>query len=269
VFSLAYLAWAILPILVAIRFSFNEGRSISSAQGWSLRWYTEDPDLSVLHDPRLSEALLHSLELAALATLIAVPLGAAMAVGLTRWRGRLSKPATVLGLATLLVPEIILASAAFLVFVQVYGAIGLGTTAQVIGHVTISVVFVMIIVRTRLVAIPIAFEEAARDLGASPTQALRMVLLPMLIPAIVASAAVVLVISMDDFLVSSFLAADVKDQTVPVLIYSSRTTPTPAVNALATLTLLATIVLAALAYVAYRFVNRNRNVRGGSVLDGA
>ena len=69
-FTALYLAWSIVPILIAIRFSFNEGRSRSTAQGWSLRWYTGDPDLSVLHDPDLSSALLQSLRLAAIAVLV-------------------------------------------------------------------------------------------------------------------------------------------------------------------------------------------------------
>ena len=80
-FTALYLVWSIVPILVAIRFSFNEGRSRSTAQGWSLRWYTEDPDLSVLHDPALSSALVQSLRLAAIAVLVTVPLGVALAIG--------------------------------------------------------------------------------------------------------------------------------------------------------------------------------------------
>jgi len=87
-YTALYLVWSIVPILIAIRFSFNEGRSRSTAQGWSLRWYTGDPDLSVLHDSELSSALLQSLRLAAIAVLVTVPLGLALAVGLTRWRGR-------------------------------------------------------------------------------------------------------------------------------------------------------------------------------------
>jgi len=59
-FTALYLVWSIVPILIAIRFSFNDGRSRSTAQGWSLRWYTDDPDLSVLHDPALSSALLQT-----------------------------------------------------------------------------------------------------------------------------------------------------------------------------------------------------------------
>ena len=89
-FTVLYLVWSIVPILIAIRFSFNEGRSRSTAQGWSLRWYYEDADLSVWHDPDLRVALFQSLRLAAIAVAIAVPLGVALAIGLTRWRGRVA-----------------------------------------------------------------------------------------------------------------------------------------------------------------------------------
>ena len=68
-FTALYLVWSIVPILVAIRFSFNAGRSRSAAQGWSLRWYSGDPDLSVLHDPELRTALLQSMRLAGIAVL--------------------------------------------------------------------------------------------------------------------------------------------------------------------------------------------------------
>src|SRR5512132_194418 len=70
-----YLAWSVLPVAIAVWFSFNAGRSRSSWQGFSLRWYWQDPVLSVWHDPDLHDALLHSLRLAALTTLIAVPSG--------------------------------------------------------------------------------------------------------------------------------------------------------------------------------------------------
>jgi spermidine/putrescine transport system permease protein len=70
-----YLAWSILPVAIAVWFSFNAGRSRSSWQGFSLRWYWEDPVLSVWHDPDLQRALLHSLRLAVLTTLVAVPSG--------------------------------------------------------------------------------------------------------------------------------------------------------------------------------------------------
>ena len=81
---------SVLPVAIAVWFSFNAGRSRSSWQGFSLRWYWQDPVLSVWHDPELQAALVHSLRLATLTTLVAVPLGVAFAIGLDRWRGRLA-----------------------------------------------------------------------------------------------------------------------------------------------------------------------------------
>src|SRR3979411_698720 len=83
-----YLVWALVPVVIAILFSFNAGRSRSVWQGFSLRWWTGDPTLSIFHDPEYTHALVHSLELAALDMAIATPLGVLLALGLSRWRGR-------------------------------------------------------------------------------------------------------------------------------------------------------------------------------------
>jgi len=228
-FTLLYLAWSIVPILIAIRFSFNEGRSRSTAQGWSLRWYLDDPDLSVRHDPDLRAALFQSLQLAAIAVLVTVPLGVALAIGLTRWRGRVARSARAISLLTLVTPEIVMGTAFLLVFTHLLRFIELGTVAQAIGHITFSLVFVLIILRGRLLSIGPEYEEAARDLGASGLQAIRLALLPMLVPAIVASGIVVFAISMDDFVISQFLSSGTTTDTVPVRIYGTgRTAPTPA-----------------------------------------
>jgi spermidine/putrescine transport system permease protein len=267
-FTLVYLAWSIVPILIAIRFSFNDGRSRSTAQGWSFRWYTEDPDLSVLHDPDLSTALVQSLKLAALAVAITVPLGVALAIGLTRWRGRVAGTSRFVSLVPLVTPEIVMGVALLLVFVHVLTFIPLGTPAQAIGHVTFSLAFVLIIVRSRLLSIGPQYEEAAQDLGASSLQALRLALLPMLTPAIVASAIVVFAISMDDFVVSAFLSSGSPTDTVPVRIYAAgRTAPTPALNALATLTLAITIVIAVVGFLLWRAVRGARGQTGSAVED--
>lgn len=265
-FTALYLAWSIVPILIAIRFSFNDGRSRSTAQGWSLRWYTGDPDLSVLHDPTLSSALVQSLRLSAIAVLVTVPLGVALAIGLTRWRGRGSGLARGMSLATLVTPEIVMGTALLLVFVNLLSFIPLGTVAQAIGHVTFSIVFVLIIVRGRLLAIGPQYEEAAQDLGASRLQAIRLALLPMLVPAIVASAIIVFAISMDDFVISAFLSSGTSTDTVPVRIYSAgRTAPTPALNALATLTLALTILIALVGFLVWRVVRSARGQSGSTV----
>ncbi len=262
----AYLVWSIVPILIAIRFSFNEGRSRSTAQGWSTRWYWGDPDLSVAHDPDLYNALLQSLKLAALAILVSVPLGVALSIGLTRWRGRGSGSARFVTLFPLVTPEIVMGVALFLVFTNLFTSISLGTTAQVIGHVTFSITFVVIIVRGRLLSISKDFEEAAMDLGASSVNALRMVLLPLLVPAIVASAIVVFAISMDDFVISAYLSSSAGTETVPVKIYSNaRGAPTPALNALASVTLFATVLLGVAMFAVWSLFRRGQGDRGSGM----
>lgn len=247
--TLAYIAWSLLPVLIAIQFSFNSGRSRSTWQGFSLRWYLYD-GASVARDESLRLALFQSLRLAALTMLVATPLGVALAIGLARWRGRGAKPANFLMLVPLVTPEIVMGVALFLVFANLYDFVPFGTWAQLLGHVTFSISFVVIIVRGRLFAIGRDYEEAAMDLGASPREALRRVLLPLLAPAIFSSFAIVFAISIDDFVISQFLSAGAASATIPVRLYSAaRNAPVPSLNALATLMLVGTmgaVVIAAL-----------------------
>jgi spermidine/putrescine transport system permease protein len=264
-----YIVWCLVPVLIAIQFSFNAGRSRSTWQGFSLRWYLTDPDLSLLHDPTLRDAIIQSLKLASLAMLIATPLGVALAIGLARWRGRGSAPASALMLFPLVTPEIVMGSSLFFVFVFLFTFVRLGTVAQVLGHVTFSISYVVIVVRGRLFAIGKEYEEAAMDLGASPTQALRMVLLPMLAPAIFASLMIVFAISIDDFVISAFLSAGQRTETVPILIYSNtRAAPTPALNAVASVMLVFSLLAISLAaLVQRRFRPQRGRGRGADVED--
>jgi spermidine/putrescine transport system permease protein len=269
-FTLVYLAWSIVPILVAVRFSFNDGRSRSTGQGWSTRWYWQEPDLSVWNDPTLRDSVYQSVKLASLAMLIAVPLGVALAIGLTRWRGRGSGSARFVTLFPLVTPEIVMGTALFLTFVHLFRFVELGTTAQLLGHVTFSISFVVIVVRGRLLSIGREYEEAAMDLGASPFQALRLALLPLLFPAIFASFMIVFAISIDDFVISAFLSSDLSTETVPVKIYSNaRGAPTPALNALASVMLFASLLAVGLALLVVRLVQRARGERATAVEDFA
>jgi spermidine/putrescine transport system permease protein len=249
-----YILWSIVPVLIAVQFSFNAGRSRSTWQGFSLRWYTRDPDLSVLHDPALRLALNQSLKLAFFTMLIATPIGVALALGLARWRGRGSGPGNVLMLFPLVTPELVMGSALFLVFVYLFDSVvKLGTGAQLLGHITFSISYVVIVVRGRLFAIGKEYEEAAMDLGASRLQSLRMVLLPMLAPAIFASLMIVFAISIDDFVITQFLKSDAATETVPTRIYSNaRAAPTPALNALASLMLFASLAAISAAVVMHK-----------------
>lgn len=263
--TLAYLVWSIVPLLIAIRFSFNEGRSRSTAQGWSTRWYWGTPG-SVWEDPDLRGALMQSLKLAFIAVAVTVPLGSALALGVTRWRSRTASATRTLSLVPLITPEIVMGVALLLVFSNLLTFVPFGTPAQAIGHITFSITFVLIIVRGRLLSIGPEIEQAAQDLGATQLQAVRMALLPLLVPAFIASAIMVFAISMDDFVVSAFLSSGSGTDTVPVRIYSNaRGAPTPALNALASLTLVVTLVIALVALVVWQVARRRRGQTGSGV----
>ncbi len=263
-FTLAYIAWSILPVVIAIQFSFNAGRSRSTWQGFSLRWYLTDA-ASVARDDSLRLALIQSARLAVLTMLVATPIGVALAIGLARWKGRGAKASNFLMLVPLVTPEIVMGVALFLTFANLY-EVPFGTPAQLLGHVTFAISFVVIIVRGRLFAIGRDYEEAAMDLGASPRQALRRVLLPLLAPAIFASLGIVFAISIDDFVISQFLSAGADSITIPVRLYSgARMAPPPSLNALATLMLAGTMAAVGIAALVLRRFGR-RDGRGDSAI---
>jgi spermidine/putrescine transport system permease protein len=261
-----YIIWSIVPVLIAIQFSFNSGRSRSAWQGFSFRWWWGDPDRSLWHDESLRDAMVNSLTLAGLTMLIATPLGVALAIGLSRWRGPVARGSNLLMLVPLSTPEIVMGAMLFLVFDNLYTAIPLGRPAMILGHVTFSVSYVVVIVRGRLLTIGSDLEEAAQDLGATPMQALRTVILPLLGPAIFASLMIVFATSIDDFVISAFLSADASSETVPIKIYSNvRGSPTPALNALATAMLIGTAIALVLAVIALKMFRRGG--RGSAVED--
>ena len=265
-----YVVWSLAPVVLAIRFAFNEGRSRTSVDGFSLRWFWTDPTLSVRNDPTLTAALQHSLVLAGLAMLIATPLGVALAIGLQRWRGRGSGVSNVLMLLPLVTPELVFAVGLFLLFTSLFGFIGLGTTAQAIGQVTFSLSWVVLIVRGRLVMIGNDVEEAAADLGAPPWERLRRVLLPLLAPAIAASLLTVFALSIDDFVVTQYMASGADTTTVPMRIYSTaRAAPTPALNALATIMLVFSLLALVFAWLAFRRLSRGQETQLDTFAAGA
>jgi spermidine/putrescine transport system permease protein len=257
-----YIAWALLPVLVAILFSFNAGRSRSVWQGFSTRWWWGDPVQSIFHDPDYTSALSQSLKLAGLDMLIATPLGVMLALGLARWRGRGSGSANLLMLMPLVTPELVMAVSLLLVFTQItfvpFSLVHLGTPAQLIGQVTFSLSYVVVIVRSRLASIGNQYEEAARDLGATRWGALRLVLLPLLLPAILASMMIVFALSIDDFVVTQYMSAGYSTITIPMYLYANARggATTPALNALATILVLTTLLGIGAAYLIYTMLNR-------------
>jgi spermidine/putrescine transport system permease protein len=256
---IAYLVWSLAPVLIAFLFSFNGGYSRSIWQGFSLRWWTGPA--SVFHDPMYYDAIRHSFLLAVLVVIITVPLGVSLSIFISRWRGVSAKPVTFLSTVPLVVPELVLALAMFFLVTKLLHFVALGTVAQVAGQATFILPLVIVISRGRLASIPIGFEEAAMDLGATPMQALRLALIPLLQPAILASAIVAFAVSIDDFVITQYMSSTSSTQSVPMLIYTAtRGTATPALNAMATVMAVATVVITGLGYVLYRFVSRREQI---------
>jgi spermidine/putrescine transport system permease protein len=256
--TIGYLVWSLLPVLIAVMFSFNDGRSRTNWQGFSFRWYWTDQTRSVWHDANLHTALLQTLKLGVITTVICVPLGVLFAIGIDRWRGRLPSGANVLMLISFVIPEVLLAVALLFVVTNLALPIGLGTSAQVVGLVTYQVAYPAVLVRARLATIGNQYEEAATDLGASAFGALRRVTLPMLMPAIFASTVLVFADVIDDFVLVRYLSIGASTEPVSVKIYNTaRAAPTPALNALATLLLVASLAAVVVGFLIFRRLTRN------------
>ena len=256
--TIGYLVWSLLPVLIAVAYSFNDGKSRTTWQGFSFRWYWGDQTLSVWHNDALHTALLQTIKLGVIATLITVPLGTLFAIGIDRWRGRLPAGANFLMLLSFVLPEVLLAVALLFVITTVAVPVELGTTAQVIGLVTFQVSYPAVLVRARLATIGPQYEEAAMDLGASPLGALRRIILPMLMPAIFASTVLVFADVIDDFVLVRYLSGDASTEPVSVKIYNTaRAAPTPALNALATMLLLAALAAVVIGFLVYRRMTRS------------
>ncbi len=259
-----YLVWSILPIGIAVLFSFNDGKSQSVWQGFSTRWYCCDPINSVFRNPQLQEAVFQTIRLSVWTTLIAVPLGVAFAIGINRWRTRTSTTFNFVMVFSYVIPELIFAVALFFLFTQLFTSVHLGTLAEILGLVTWNFSWPAIIVLARLVSIGGSYEEAAADLGASRLQGIYRVLLPMLMPAVFASAVLVFASVVDDFVVVDLLSSTANTQPMSVFIYSTTHGGNggPALNALATIMLVLSFVVATIGLVAYRWMTRGE--RGAS-----
>jgi len=205
---IGYLLWSLLPVIVAVLFSFNNGRSRTSWQGFSMRWYWGDPVRSVWHDASLHTAVVQTLKLGVLTTAITIPLGVLFAIGIDRWHGRLPEGASGVMLLSFVIPETLLAVALLFLITIIAVPFYLGTTAQVIGLVTFQLSYPAVLVRARLATIGRQYEEAAQDLGASPLSSMRRVILPMLTPAIFASTVLVFADVIDDFVIVRYLSGD-------------------------------------------------------------
>jgi spermidine/putrescine transport system permease protein len=258
-YSFAVYAFLFLPIAVVVLFSFNSVKSLQSFQGFSLQWYEE-----FLNDPSLRESLFVSLEIAVITMVVATVLGTALAIGLVRARTRWSPAANVLMLVPLVTPEIVAGISALIIFSQI--GVQLSFWTIVIAHITFSISYVTVVVRGRMASIGDEVEQAAMDLGATRFQAVRLVLLPELWPAVVAAGLLTFALSFDDFVLSFFTTGE-DVQPLPVRIWSAiRFGVTPTINAIGTLMMVVSLTAVTLAVLIPRFFGRRES--GIKVLTG-
>jgi spermidine/putrescine transport system permease protein/putrescine transport system permease protein len=247
-----------LPIAVVALFSFNSQKSLTVFRGFSLRWYDE-----FIHDSDLLSSLGMSLRVSLIAMVGSVVIGVALALGMVRARGRLGSFAGFIMLIPLVTPEIVTGVASQMLFKGL--GMHLSTLTVIIAEITFSISYVTVILRSRVAALNPELEEAAMDLGATRWQALRLVTLPALLPAILASSVLVFALVFDDFVLAYFTTG-VSPEPLPVRIYSQiRNGVRPTINAVGTLMLIGSIALIVLALFIPRFFGR----RGGlDILSG-
>ena len=225
-----------LPIIILVIYSFSDSRNVGVWAGFSTRWYAE-----LLGDKLLIDALRVSLWVAVWSTLVATVLGTLAALALERYRffGRLSFD-TALYLP-IIIPDIVMALSTLLFFVTF--AVPLSRYTVLVTHIAFNIAFVAVVVRARLAEMDASLEEAAADLGANAWTTFRRVTLPILMPGVVSGALLAFTLSLDDFVITFFVAGP-GSTTLPVRVYSMiKFGVTPEVNAISTLMLAGSTVL--------------------------
>ena len=224
IYAALVLAFLHLPLLILIAFSFNDGR-FTVWEGFSLHWYQTS-----LSDPELVESLLNSVLIALAAAVLATAIGTLAAWAM--WRRSAPALSATLYLS-LVTPEIVTGIALLALFQGAFRflRLPLGMHTVILAHVAFSIAYVTIVVSARLRQYDRALEEAAMDLGATEWRAFLRVTLPVISPAVAAAALLVLVVSFDDYVITSMVAG-VDSQTLPRVIYAmARRGVSPVVNA--------------------------------------
>jgi spermidine/putrescine transport system permease protein len=245
------------PIALLVAFSFNTNRfGTFPITGWTFGWYRD-----VFHDSQIHDALFLTLRVAAEVTIVSTIVGTAAAFPLVRSRLPFRNGIRLAFTVPIMIPGLLIGVSLLVFFTDVLG-LQLSTQTAVIGQSVFTTPFVLLLVAAKLEGFDGSIERAADDLGANPSQRMRHVVLPLLAPAIFAGALFAFTLSLDEFIITSFLIGN--DTTLPIYIYSQiRYGVTPEVNALASLLLLASVVLifvASLLPVLLRRVRSRRRV---------
>lgn len=219
-----------LPILYIIVFSFNDSRSLTKLGGFSLRWYEK-----MLADSTMMEAVVYTIVIALLATIISTIAGTLAAIGLSRSRKVLRNIVEQVNSLPIMNPEIVTAIGLLMFF----SAIGIkkGFLTLLLAHIMFCTPYVMLSVSPKLRSLDPNLADAALDLGATPIQALTKVIVPQIMPGIVSGALIAFTMSFDDFIISYFVTGN-GVQNISILVYTMSKRINPSINALSTLVIL-------------------------------
>ena len=240
VYAVLAVLYLMLPILVVILFSFNKpaGRFNYVWQEFTLdNWIEWDSVLG------LRSALVTSLQVGVLATIVATALGTLMAMGIVRYHFRGRATTNVLVFFPMATPEIVLGASLLTLFLNTTAIFSLGFWAIFIAHVMFVISYIVVTVKARLIGFDRHLEEAAMDLGANEWTTFRKITLPLLAPAMLAAALLGFALSIDDFVITYFVAGG--EQTFPVFVWGiARVAVPPQVNVVASAIFLVAIAIA-------------------------
>lgn len=219
-----------LPILYIIVFSFNDSRSLTKLGGFSLRWYEK-----MFADSTMMEAVVYTIVIALLATIISTIAGTLAAIGLSRSRKVLRNIVEQVNNLPIMNPEIVTAIGLLMFF----SAIGIkkGFLTLLLAHIMFCTPYVMLSVSPKLRSLDPNLADAALDLGATPIQALTKIIVPQIMPGIVSGALIAFTMSFDDFIISYFVTGN-GVQNISILVYTMSKRINPSINALSTLVIL-------------------------------
>ncbi len=255
-YAVVAVAYMLAPIVVVALFSFDatsQGKLDYAWSGFSLDAWGE-----AFANESVNEAMITSLQLAALATVGSTIVGTLMALALVRHQFRGRSTSNLLIILPMATPEIVIGAALLSMFL-IYG-LDLGFTTLLIAHVMFSISFVVVVVRSRLIGFDRSLEEAAADLGATPLTTFRKVTMPLMAPGIVAAALLAFALSIDDFVISNFNSGTT--ETFPLYIFGVSLRGIPVqVNVLATLLFAVAVVAIALVLSQQARAERMASVR--------
>lgn len=248
-------AFLVLPILAVVPLSFNPSAFLVFPEnGLSLRWYR-----SLADSPHWTRALINSLSVASVTTLIATPLGTLAAIGLSAMRSRAKPMIVALLTAPMVVPVVVVAIAIYFLFAPL-GLVN-SFTGLVIAHTVLALPFVVIVVHAALQGFDYELLRAASSLGARPATALLRVLAPLIAPGIGAGAVFAFMTSFDEAVIALFIAGP-EQKTLPMQMFEGvREQISPAITAAATLLVIASTLLLGTAELLRRRSDRLRTGR--------